>query len=118
MAFICATKHKAPKGYQFLSGLCYLCPMETFKKNEAATYKNLYQDMIADIDYKIKYFQSRNGLLPNFIIVSTTDMPHLVKSAQAANMLPSETNELSIIQSARLMPSEFMHAGSFDVVGN
>lgn len=92
--------------------------METFKKKQPADYENPYVDMMADINSKIKYFRTRNNLLPNYIIINTADMPHLVKASHLAKVLPTNVHELTVIQSARLMPSDNMPVGSFDVVGN
>jgi hypothetical protein len=92
--------------------------METFKRKERAEYANPYLDLMADIDSEIKYFQKRNGLLPNYILINSADHELLANALSAAKMLPSDIHKPTIIQSARLIPSDFMPTGCFDVVGN
>ena len=92
--------------------------METFKLKQPADSQNPYLDMLGDINNQIVYFRKRNELLPNYIILNTTDYDRLITAARIAKLIPENNNNLSIIQSAKVMPSSFMPEGNFDVVGN
>ena len=71
--------------------------METFKLKQPADSQNPYVDMLGDINNQIVYFRKRNELLPNYIILNTTDYDRLITAARIAKLIPENNNNLSII---------------------
>ncbi len=74
--------------------------------------------MLGDINSQIAYFRKRNELLPNYIILNITDYDRLITAAHITKLIPENKNNISMIQSARIIPSSLMPEGNFDVVGN
>lgn len=99
-------------------GILYFWCMKQFRKKQPVDYSTPYSSMLDDIVAEIKYFQKTNKMLPNYIIISDKDYELLVGEAIKAKMIPEKEPGLTIIQSARLMPSPFMAQGWYDVVGN
>lgn len=91
--------------------------MERFSKKHPANYEHPYSDILRDIDSAIKRYEDVRKRMPNYILVNTTDYGQLLQAYRKAGVLPS-TAELVIIQSARIIRTEDIEPGTFDVTGN
>lgn len=91
--------------------------MENFNKKQPADYVHPYENMLGDIDKAIRRYTTKENCPPNYILINTSDYEHLATAYRAAGVIPAKA-ELNIIQSARLIRSDDMPVGSFDVVCN
>ena len=91
--------------------------MERFSKKHPTDYEYPYTDMLRDIDSAIKRFEDIRKHMPNYVLLNTTDYEHLAQAYHNAGVLP-RTAELVIIQSARVIRTEDMEPGTFDITGN
>ena len=91
--------------------------MERYSRKQQANYQHPYTDMLRDIDSAIKRFEEVHKHTPNYILVNTADYEHLAQVYRNAGVLPSNA-ALNIIQSARVIRTNDLEQGTFDVTGN
>ncbi|MCY1720183.1 hypothetical protein OU798_07505 [Prolixibacteraceae bacterium Z1-6] len=90
--------------------------MEQFKKKHPEDYADPYVNVISDIDASIRRFTKREGNPPNYILINTADYEHLAQAWRATGVISDKGTELTIIQSARLIRTNDIQQGYYDVV--
>lgn len=76
-------------------------------------------NMLSAIVKELRYFQDKNGLPCNFIIIHENDTQQLIDEMVAAKMRPVGTNtDKIIIQSAKIIRTKDIKQGFFAVVLN
>lgn len=81
-----------------------------------ATFTN---NLLQTILKELKYFENRNGLPCNFILLHEDDTPQLVKEMVAAKMMPKDgQTEKIVIESARVIRTRDIRQGTVMMVLN
>ena len=91
--------------------------MKIYTPKVETNYEHPYKLMLHDIREEIDCFQQVHQVAPNYVIVNTDDVSKLRREMATLKLLPHNHSGKIQYMGVRIIRSQDMSEGSFDVVG-